>query len=491
MTSKIIKKYNDLSVSIKATVWFTLSNILQKGVLFLAVPIYTRLLTTEQYGMYSIFISWLEIFEIIATFRIAWGGYVVGLNKYEDRRDSYTSSMNMLSLVITAFFLGVYVLFRNPINSLTELPTSYTLVIFGILFAMPAIQFWTVRERVELRYRNVFAVSAISSILVVAFGSLFAVLSTEKVMAVIVARLVIQGAIAVVLIYLSCRKNFTFFDKEFWVRALKFNVPLLPYYLSMVVLHSADKIIIGNLVGKAATAIYGVAYTLSSCMQLFSSSINQTLQPWLYKQMKENKVEKVADIISFSMIVVVVLNLLLIALAPEVITIVAPDEYKDAVWVIPPLAASVVVMYFYQHFVNVEFYFEESRLTAIASIGAAILNVILNYIFIPVFGYVAAGYTTLASYLVFAFFHYLFMRIICRKNNYKEKLVDMKSLLLILGVFFVCTAALMVGYNHVVIRYAIILIICIIVFLFRKKVMSYIDMLLKSKKKKSVGEVNG
>ena len=87
--------------------------------------------------------------------------------------------------------------------------------------------------------------------------------------------------------------------------------------------------------------------------------------------------------------------------------------YQEAVWIIPPLAATVVVIFFYQHFVNVEFYFEESKMTSYASAGAALMNIGLNFLLIPVFGYLAAGYTTLASYMLFAVIHYIFMKKVC------------------------------------------------------------------------------
>lgn len=476
--------YKNLSITIKATFWFTICNILQKGILFLAVPIYTRIMTVEEYGNYSIFLSWLEIFEILATFRIGWGGYVVGLNKYEDERDSYTSSMQMLSFVITTIALGVYMIFCNPINNITGLSTKYILLMFGLLYAMPTIQFWSVRERVEYRYKSVLLVTVLSSAFVIGLGTVAALKMQEKDFAVILARLIVQGIVAVVLVWCNCHKKFTFYKREFWRRAIRFNVPLLPYYLSMVVLHGADKIIIGDLVGSKQAGIYGVAYILSTCMQLFSTSITQTLQPWLYKQIKQDTIEDVPRVITLTTAMIAVINLLMIALAPELIHLVAPAKYQEAIWVIPPLAASVVIMFVYQHFVNIEFYFEESRLTAIASIGAAVLNVLLNYMFIPRFGYMVAGYTTLASYLVFCVCHYCFMKIVCNKNKYTKRLINIKSFLMILSVFFVVMAVLMIGYQYIFVRYFVLLSIVVGCVIYKNKIVKTIKMLLQSKAKK-------
>ena len=64
---KIITKYKNLPEAVKASLWFTICSILQKGISFITVPIFTRLLTTEQYGVVSIFYSWESIFIIFCT----------------------------------------------------------------------------------------------------------------------------------------------------------------------------------------------------------------------------------------------------------------------------------------------------------------------------------------------------------------------------------------------------------------------------------------
>ncbi len=104
------------------------------------------------------------------------------------------------------------------------------------------------------------------------------------------------------------------------------------------------------------------------------------------------------------------MNLILIAFAPEAISILAPRSYHGAIWVIPPVAASVFFMFLYNLFGNVEFYFEENKFIMIASVLGAVLNIILNYIFVPLCGYIAAGYTTLFCYIVYSLSHYIFMK---------------------------------------------------------------------------------
>lgn len=454
---KLKKIYHNLPVPAKAAVWITICNVLQKGLSFLALPVYTRFMNTQEYGMYHIFLSWLEIFEIFATFRLGWGGYVVGLTKYEDDQNGYTSSMQILSLLITSVVFGCYTMLSPAIDAFTGLSFQLTCILFGILLFLPAMQFWTQRKRAQYRYRPVMFVSVLMSLITFLGGAAAAFTASEKASAVIVSRLAVQAVFGIFFIWENCRHRFVFYDRRYWKRAFAFNLPLLPYYLSMVLLHSADKIMIQNMVGVSQAGIYGAAYTAAMCMQIFSQAVNQTIQPWMFAQMKAHRMKKVPILINATLLMIAGLNFVFIALAPELITLIAPGEYYEAVRIIPPLSASVVIMYFYQHFINVEFYFEESRLTAAASIGAAVLNILLNLYCIPLFGYYAAGYTTMASYLFFAGIHYLFMKIVCRKRAYDEKVCDIRHMLFILTVFLVLTAFLSAVYEMPPVRYAAVL----------------------------------
>lgn len=448
-----------MSLQVKATFWYTICNILQKGISLIAVPVYTRIMTTEQYGSYSVFLSWLEIFEIIATFRLSWGGYTVGLTKYDDDRDGYTSSMECLGLSITSIVFIVYLLLHEWIDRLTGMSFHLSLLMFALLYAMPVISFWTARQRVEYRYIMAVIVTLTSSLLIPIIGIWAALQIPNKEYAIIGARVAVQGVIALVLLILSLRKRFVFYQKEYWNRAFRFNVPLLPYYLSTVLLHSSDRIVIKSLVGQAQAGIYSVAYSAAMVMQLFNTAINASMQPWLFKRMKEKQYQGIGKIINSSLMIVGGLNLLLIAFAPESIAVLAPTDYHEAIWVVPPLAASVFVMFFYQHFVNIEFYYEESKITAVASIGAAVLNIFLNYKLIPVVGYLAAGYTTLFSYILFAIVHYFFMGKICKRNHCPKDIVDIHGMIRILVLFMIISGILTFGYWINVLRYVVIAII--------------------------------
>ena len=104
-------------------------------------------------------------------------------------------------------------------------------------------------------------------------------------------------------------------------------------------------------------------------------------------------------------------------LGPEVISIFAPVEYYDAIWIVPPVACAVYFKFLYPLFSTVEFYYEKTGFVMIASCIAAGANIVLNYIFIRIYGYYAAGYTTLFCYILYSLAHYVFQRRVAAEHD--------------------------------------------------------------------------
>ena len=161
------------------------------------------------------------------------------------------------------------------------------------------------------------------------------------------------------------------------------------------------------------------------------------------------------------------------ALGPELIRIFATEEYYEAIWVMPPVAASVYFMFLYPLFANVEFYYEKTKFVMVASCIGAASNIILNYIFIKLFGYIAAGYTTLACYILFAFAHYWFHKKILNENNI-TRLYDMRFIIILSLIMVMVMIVMTMIYNYPVIRYAILSIMIIVALIKRNSVMEII-----------------
>ena len=106
--NNIFKKRKEMPIQAKASLWYTICNFFQKGISFVVVPIYIRLLTTAEYGEWSVFQSWRDILIIFASLNLYAGVYTRALIDKEDDRDRYTSAMQGLGTLISVGFLVVF-----------------------------------------------------------------------------------------------------------------------------------------------------------------------------------------------------------------------------------------------------------------------------------------------------------------------------------------------------------------------------------------------
>ena len=146
--------------------------------------------------------------------------------------------------------------------------------------------------------------------------------------------------------------------------------------------------------GYEDAALYSVSYSAAMVIFVISGALNLSLQAWLFKELKlKDSSKDKSKLITVGTIIVAFCAIAEIVMAPEIILILGGKKYLEAIWVMPPLAISVIVMYIYQQYVNILFYYKKTKFILFASVFAAVCNIVLNAIFIPIFGYVAGGYT--------------------------------------------------------------------------------------------------
>lgn len=486
MLKGIKSKYNVLPVQVKASFWFLISAFLQRGISFITTPIFTRLLNTAEYGQFNIFNSWLGILSVIVSLNLYLGMYGRGVVKFNDDRNAFTSSMQGLSLVLTLAWVIIYFTTHTFWNGVFSLTTFQMLCMFVMILGTNIFGFWATSQRVDFKYRSLVMLTLVISLTNPVLGILLVKSATDKVTARIFGIAVVDAIVAVVIFTLQAVRGKKFFSAFYWKHALIFNIPLIPHYLSMTVLNSADRIMIGKMVDESSAGIYGLAYSISQIMMLFNTSLLQTVEPWLYKKINDRKVKGIDKVAYPVFISIAAVNILLIALAPEAVRIFAPSKYYDAIWVIPPVAMSVYFIFSYSFFAVFEFYYEKTKLVSVATSTGAVLNIILNFIFIKIFGYYAAGYTTLACYMVYAAFHMFFMRKICREQLNNEQPYSLRIYGGITIAFMLIGFAFMTSYRHIVIRYSMLGIMLAVIALFHKKIIGIIKNILNLKKTKDV-----
>lgn len=470
-----------MSVPLKASLWYTISNILVKGISLLSTPIFTRVMSQDQYGTFTLFQSWFNIILIFTSLNIFLGGYTKGMLIYKDDIAGYTASSLFQTAILTCFFGIIYLLKVNFWTNFFGLSPFLMLMMFIELLTSPAYEFWASQARFEYKYQKVVAISFISSVMSIVLGVVAVVYTTRKVEARVVSDVFAKAFVALPLLLLILWKGKKFFVKEYWKFNFNFNIPLIPHYLSNYALNQSDRVMIGKIIGNAQAAQYSVAYTISMMMALVTTALNNAMTPYIYQSIDGGHEDDIKETLTPIFFLVAVLCIITMAFAPEIVLVFAGKNYMPAVYIIPPVAASVFFIFLYSMFSTIEYFYQKTMQIAIATVIAAVLNVGLNYIFINLYGYYAAGYITLLSYIVLAFMHFVFYKIIVKDKFGKDKqLYDHKAILLSSVIVLVAMVIMIFTYRSILIRYSVIMLFFILGVLKRKKIKKIINSFKKA-----------
>lgn len=476
MLSKCLTRFKNIPLEARVSMAYAICSILQNCLGFITLPIFTRIMTTEQFGQFTIYSSWSAILVIFITLNLPYGSFSTAMVKFEDKRDEYIASAEAICLSFAALFFAIYLPFRKYWNNLFELPTLFIIIMVFELLANAGIMFWNGKQRFEYKYKAFIVVTLFNSLLAPILAYVLVTNTEDKGYARIIGYSSVTIVVGGIIFLGNLVKGKKLFNKEFWKYALGFNLPLVCYYLSQVIFNQSDRIMIDHYYGKSEAAIYGVAYTLAMILTFVLNAINNSYVPWFYGKIKEGKKEENKSISCMISILMAFLLSGVIWLAPEIVLLMGGKQYAQAIWIVPPVAVSVLLLFYSQLFINVEFYYEKKGHLVGASIFSAILNIVLNAIFIPTVGYVAAGYTTLVSYIVFVVANYIAMKKVLKDEKEENNAYDIKFLVIIFVIFLALSGLALVLYNHIVIRYIVIVVVLLGVAVNYKKILKYVDL---------------
>lgn len=476
---KIVEKYKGMPLAVRAAFWFTFCSFLQQAISFITTPIFTRLMSSKEYGVWTLYTTWMSIFTVIITLNLQGGGFNNAMIKFENERNRFLSSMIGLTTTLTSAWLVILAVFNKFFSRVTNLSGSYLVVMFVTIALSQIYLLWAQEKRYDYQYRPLIVATVISSVLSPVISIFFVLGSDDKVYGRMIGNLIINVIISGIICAIIVRKGRVFCSRDYWKFALSFNIPLIPHYLSQIVLSSSDRIMIGKMCGEQYAAYYGISYNIATVVNIILNSISAALTPWIYEKLKNKDYENIPKIENTLALFFVVITMLPILVGPEVISIMAPAEYKSAIWVIPPVSCCVYFMYLYNIYANIEFFYEQKRMVAIGSVVTAAANVVLNYIFIGMFGFIAAGYTTLVCYVLYSICHYAFSKMVLKKKTVEARIFDNRILIFFGIIALAITGVSNLLYLNNIVRYAVLAVMVILAILKRDKIMGILRQIKK------------
>lgn len=424
------------SSAAKAGVGYTVGNILVKGINFLSLPIFSRLMTTDEFGIYNVFVSYEAILTLIVGFAMHSSLRSANVD-YKGKIDEYTSS---ISIVYIFSALGMTCIAFAMRDFLTKiLSFSFNIIILLILYSFGSAILTLYNERIgiEYAYKNYLIIALINSLGNVFFSLLFmfTFCRENKAFGRIFGATLTIFILSVFLLSLLYRKSEPRVNDKYWKYAFTYSLPIVPHGVSQVLLAQFDRIMIRTMVSDSAAGIYSLAGNIKLILTIITTSIATAWGNWFYESMERKETKQIQYRSIQLMVLFTILSIGLMAVSPEMILILGGKNYEVAKYVAIPMIMDAFILFIYNVIVQAEYYMKKTSYIMIGTIVAAAIDIVANYIFIQKYGYIAAAYTTLFAYICYLALHLLISRKLVGFSILPGKwLVFFAGLVILIGV---------------------------------------------------------
>lgn len=388
----------------KASLFYLIGNLFNKGFAFLTVPIFTRILSTSDYGIVTTYNSWIAILAMVMGMALHMGIRAAFID-YSEKIDKFMSSMMTFTLIngglISLIIGGGILLLRVNINFIL----IFLCLLQGIASAL--IENYSMYLMMQYKYKMRTALMILPNLLSVIFSIVIVlfVLKSDLYMGRIVPTALINIAFGLFTVAMVYKRSSITFNKVFLKYALGISAPLVLHGIALNILSQSDRTMITWLADAAQTGIYSLIYNFSMIATVLTTSLDGVWIPWFTEKLKENDTKSINSLAKdyINLMTYAIIGVLLVG--PEVVKILASNKYWVGINIIPPVVLANYIIFAYTLYVNIEHFYKKTKYITINTLIAAGTNLVLNYIFIPKFGYIAAAYTTLFSYFLAFLLH--------------------------------------------------------------------------------------
>lgn len=403
---------------LKNGLYYVLGGILLQGINFFTLPIFTRLLSVEDFGMISIYNTWLNIVAIFICFQSNGSIGNAKITYDENEFEDYVLNILILSTVIFCFWLIVFVLCKNYLIKVINLSDNIIFIMlihsffYTIIILKTTIYIFQQKASKKLcvSFVQIFFSTVLSLILMLYFYPNNKYIGRIYGMSIITTFLGLYFYIGIL------RKKCFKINFKYWKFCLLLTIPLVFHSISGMILGSSDRIMLEKFRNFEEVGLYSFIYDFGIIITMLFGAMNSAWGPWYYENLQQNNnklIRKYAvNYLNFFTIVCVGF----LMLAPEIIKIMGPEKYWSGLKVLPLIVLGCYFNFLYSFSVNYQFYLKKTKYIALGTTMAAIVNFILNLYFIPKYGWIGGALTTLVSYFCLFLFHEVIVRV---KFKYK------------------------------------------------------------------------
>lgn len=414
----------------KQTFIYGLATVLPRVLAVILVPLYTTVMLPEEYGVYATLMAYLILGNVLLSYGMETAFFRFITKDGNQQKIVQSTTLTSIS-VSTLVFLGITLLFTNQIATVAEFKPEY--VTYGLLIlaldALVVLPFawFRVNER-PMRY----AVVKIFNVVVnLAFNLFFLLLLPKlavnssfwnslwfpenKVAYVFIANLIASAITLLVLLPLYVKIGFGF-NKTIWKQMMKYAIPVLIAGIAFSVNEAFDRILLKYLlpenIAETQVGLYSACYKLGMFMTLFVMAFRLGIEPFFFNHSgHENAKNTYATITKYFTLFGCLILLVVVVYIDIFKRILIPNsQYWEALKIVPLILLANLFLGIYH---NLSVWYkvtDRTKFGAYISVFAAIVTLVLNYVLIPIIGYMGSAIATLAAYGSMMVLSYLYGR---------------------------------------------------------------------------------
>lgn len=399
---------------IRNSIIFTLLELINKAVPFLLLPILTRYLSPDDYGVIASFtalVSFLGIFIGLSAHGAIDANY---FKLKKEQVGIYIFNVLIVLLSITVIALVTIIIYNDLIMNKLNIPLEWQIVSIFVavsqFITIINLSLWIIEQKpvpygMYQLFQTIF-ITSVSIVLVVGFsfdwsGNLLAISIGSLLSAFISLFFLKQKG------YLILKVN-----KEYLNDFLKFGIPMVPHQVSGWIRSQADKVIVVSILGTAMTGLFVVGQQVGMVMSIFMSSLNKALYPFLYKKLNQEMTEtdkrNIVKTTYFIGFLIIIAALTLIMLIEIIYPYLFNATFQNSLFVTQLMIIGYLFEGLYYLIVNYFFYFKQTAKLAKITFSISMVHICFSIFLVNLYGIVGAAYALIISgVLQFVFVWYL------------------------------------------------------------------------------------
>lgn len=388
---------------------FSISNFVSKILVFLLVPFYTNVLTTQEYGVADIFQVTILLLVPALTVNMGEAALRYGIEREEKRGSilriglKYTAAGSLfvvLAVGISAFFVSDQM--------------KWYLLLFVLLFMTNAFYEFLILYFQGCEFITIVVAGSVFSTLIMLLSNLFFLLVLKIGLNGYLFSQMLAYTAAVCLMLLLARrhtKGSLHKDPVLEKEMLAYGKPLLLYSTGSWINNAADRYILAAICGTAVNGVYGVAYKIPAILMVFQRIFAQAWQMSATKSYADKNSNDFFSTMYQAYHTFMVIGCSALILGVRFLAwLLFKKDFYEAWQYVPPLLISVIFGALTGFLGSICLAHKDSRSMGFATGAGALLNIALNFLLVPRFGAMGSAVATAISYFTMYAMAFLIVR---------------------------------------------------------------------------------